>query len=96
MHVVTLSGQGWSFAAADDVTLLEAARLAGITMPSSCRNGSCRTCVCRLDSGAIHYRIAWPGLSAEEKREGYFLPCVAYATSDLVVADVAAKRASAA
>jgi ferredoxin len=91
MHVVTLSAQGWSFAAADDVTVLEAARLSGILLPSSCRNGSCRTCMCRLDSGEIQYRIAWPGLSAEEKREGFILPCVAYAMSDLVVADVAAR-----
>ena len=34
-------------------------------------------------SGSVHYRIAWPGVSADEKREGWILPCVAYPTSDL-------------
>ncbi|MFT5036421.1 MAG: ferredoxin [Litorivivens sp.] len=30
--------------------------------------------------------MEWPGLSAEEKAEGFFLPCVAYPASDLVMA----------
>ena len=29
--------------------------------------------------------IEWPGLSPEEKHEGFILPCVAYAQSDLVI-----------
>jgi len=41
--------------------------------------------MCRLLSGTIAYRIEWPGLSAEEKAEGWILPCVAYAQSDLVL-----------
>ena len=35
----------------------------------SCRNGTCRTCLCRLDSGQIAYEIEWPGLTREEKAE---------------------------
>ncbi|RYF40147.1 MAG: 2Fe-2S iron-sulfur cluster binding domain-containing protein, partial [Comamonadaceae bacterium] len=31
--------------------LLQAAATAGLDMPSSCRNGTCRTCICRLESG---------------------------------------------
>jgi len=54
-------------------------------LPASCRNGTCRTCACRLTSGRIHYRIEWPGLSAEEKSEGWILPCVAYPESDVVL-----------
>jgi ferredoxin len=67
------------------VPVLLAAELAGIALPSSCRNGTCRTCLCRMVEGRVAYRIEWPGLSAEEKREGYFLPCVAYAQTDLVM-----------
>ena len=92
MVVVTLAGQGWTFDATEDLTVLEAASLAGIILPSSCRNGSCRTCMCSLVSGEIQYRIAWPGLSADEKREGFILPCVAYPASDLVIGAVAASR----
>jgi len=33
----------------------------------------------------VRYKIEWPGLSLDEKREGYILPCVAIATSDLVI-----------
>ncbi|WP_284617341.1 2Fe-2S iron-sulfur cluster-binding protein [Aquabacterium humicola] len=68
-----------------DQTLLQAALAAGVVLPSSCRNGSCRTCMCRLVDGRIGYRIAWPGLLAEEKAEGWILPCVAYPAGDVVI-----------
>jgi ferredoxin len=57
----------------------------GIDWPSSCRNGTCRTCIGQLESGKVSYEIEWPGLSAEEKAEGYVLPCVAYPCSDLTL-----------
>jgi ferredoxin len=41
--------------------------------------------MCRLVSGNVAYRIEWPGLSAEEKAEGFILPCVAQPLSDLVL-----------
>jgi ferredoxin len=66
--------------------LLIAAEQAGIWMDSSCRNGTCRTCLRQLHSGAVSYRMAWPGLSAEEKADNYILPCVAYPQSDVVIA----------
>ncbi|MBI5256176.1 MAG: 2Fe-2S iron-sulfur cluster binding domain-containing protein [Burkholderiales bacterium] len=68
-----------------DQTLLQAALAAGVAMRSSCRNGTCRTCLCVLVEGRIHYRIEWPGLLAEEKRAGLVLPCVAYPDSDVVI-----------
>jgi ferredoxin len=54
-------------------------------MLSSCRNGTCRTCICRLVIGRIEYEIEWPGLSAEEKRDGLVLPCVARPLTDVVL-----------
>jgi hypothetical protein len=36
-------------------------------------------------SGTLHYKVEWPGLSAEEKAEGWTLPCVALATGDVVI-----------
>lgn len=82
---------GQRFAAPADMPLLQAAELANITntpglkMSSSCRNGTCRTCICQLLEGEVTYRIEWPGLSLDEKREGFILPCVAYPLSDVVI-----------
>ncbi|WP_333845872.1 2Fe-2S iron-sulfur cluster-binding protein [Limnohabitans sp.] len=80
-----ISPSGLQFDVEGDLTLLEAAELSRIELPSSCRNGTCRTCVCRLVSGEVTYAIEWPGLSAQEKAEGYVLPCVARPTTDVVL-----------
>jgi ferredoxin len=82
-----LEASGASFEIPSDLPVLLAAEHAGLTLLSSCRNGTCRTCLCQLRSGTVSYRIAWPGLSAEEKVQGYILPCVAYAECDVVIAD---------
>ena len=80
-----LSPGGQQFEAPADLPLLLAAEAAGLLLDSSCRNGTCRTCLCRMDSGRVAYRIEWPGLSADEKTEGWILPCVAYPLSDLAL-----------
>ena len=82
---VSVIPDGWVFAATPDQSVLQAALAAGVELESSCRNGTCRTCLCRLVQGEVAYPMAWPGVSAEEKAEGWFLPCVAQARSDLVV-----------
>ncbi|AKM32684.1 hypothetical protein AB870_08980 [Pandoraea faecigallinarum] len=86
---------GWQFDAPADMPILLAAQAAGIKLPSLCRNGTCRACLCRANAGstgntggtgaAVTYRIEWPGLSRDEKREGWLLPCCAYAGADLVI-----------
>lgn len=81
-----LGSAGPPFAAPAAQPLLQSALQAGIVLESSCRNGTCRSCLRRLASGQVVYRIDWPGLSAEEKAERYILPCVAYPVSDLVMA----------
>lgn len=68
-----------------DLTLLEAAEMSRVQLPSSCRNGTCRTCMCRLLSGEVSYSVEWPGLSAEEKAQGWVLPCVAHPLSDITL-----------
>jgi len=92
-HRVTLSTQGWVFDAAPQKVLATAAREVGIELRTSCRNGTCRTCMCRLLQGQVRYAIEWPGLSREEKAEGWILPCVASAESDLVIEVPLATRA---
>jgi ferredoxin len=74
-----------SFEAPDSLTILEAAGFANLRLPRSCRNGTCRTCLCKMTAGHVRYTIEWPGLSREEKAEGYILPCVAIAETDVVI-----------
>lgn len=66
-------------------SLLTALEMGGSNWPSSCRNGSCRTCIGQLRQGEVRYAMDWPGLSPEEKAQGYILPCVAFPCSDVVV-----------
>ena len=70
---------GWRVRVPADQPLMAGARTADVDLRSSCRNGTCRSCLCRLVSGEVRYRIEWPGLSADEKREGWILRCVARA-----------------
>ena len=73
-----------TFPAPASLSLLEAALLDGVSLPSSCRNGTCRACISKLHAGSVRYCIEWPGLSPDEKDDGYILPCVACAASDVV------------
>lgn len=85
---VTVLPQGWGFDTTPSQSLLLAALAAGVRLPHSCRNGTCRACMAQLrdgHQGSISYRIEWPGLSREEKDEGWILPCVACARADLTL-----------
>ena len=62
--------EGTPFDVQTDTPVLLSAELGGIRLPSSCRVGSCRTCISLLTQGEVRYRMEWPGLSAEEKAEG--------------------------
>ena len=81
----TLLPDGQRFEARADESLLKAGLRALAPMRSSCRVGTCRSCLCRLDSGTIAYEIDWPGLTREEKADGLVLPCVARPLSDVVL-----------
>jgi ferredoxin len=85
--VLRIEPGGWTVPVAEGQSLLEAALSAGIRLPRSCRNGSCRACRCQLLAGSVRYRVEWPGLLAEEKAEGWILPCVALPDDGLVVID---------
>lgn len=76
---------GAAFTISSDQPLLVAAEHAGVPLPSSCRNGTCRTCMCRLVEGEVRYHIQWPGLLPEEREQGWILPCIAFPLSDVVL-----------
>ena len=82
---VVLEPSGRRFDALGGVPLLRAAREAGLILPSSCRNGTCHACICRLVSGRVRCCVDWPGLSTDEKAEGFILACVAIPESLLVI-----------
>lgn len=86
-HVFTVrvEPEGRVFEAHGGETLLAAALRAGVELPTSCRNGTCRACLCRMVSGEVAYAIAWPGVSREERAEGWVLPCVAQSRGDVVL-----------
>jgi ferredoxin len=73
------------YGCAQDETLLDAAFAAGLALPNSCRNGTCRTCMCRMQEGQVAYTLDWPGLTREEQADGYVLPCVALPRSRRIV-----------
>ncbi len=76
---------GQTFDAWPEQTLLDSMEQGGIDWPSSCRAGSCRTCMCQLLEGQVRYDMEWPGLLAEEKAEGWILPCAAKPLGDVVL-----------
>ncbi len=84
-HPVLLQPSGLRFDAPAGTSVLLAAQAAGIKLPSSCRNGTCRACMCLMLEGSVVYGIEWPGLSRDEKEEGWILPCVAQAASALEI-----------
>ncbi len=83
--IVRIEPHGFTFAAPASLTLLEAATAARVRLPRSCRNGTCRTCMCKVVSGRVRHRIEWPGISREERADGWILPCVAMVDTDLVI-----------
>jgi ferredoxin-NADP reductase/pSer/pThr/pTyr-binding forkhead associated (FHA) protein/ferredoxin len=63
--------------------LLKLAEVNGIEIDYSCRSGSCLTCRVMCKSGKVEMEEG--DLDTDERAEGWILPCVAYACSDLVV-----------
>ena len=79
----TVEPEGQPFDAWPEQALLMSIEQGGMDWPSSCRNGTCRTCIGRLQEGAVRYRVEWPGLSEDEKAAGCVLPCVALPLGDV-------------
>jgi ferredoxin len=61
-------------------TLLETARSAGLSPPSSCETGSCGTCMARISDGSARMNNN-DALEDDEVAEGWVLTCQALPTS---------------
>ena len=84
--IARLAPSGRQVDAWRDRSLLASLEAGGIAWPSSCRNGSCRTCIGQLVEGQVRYEIEWPGVTTEEQQAGCVLPCVAYPEGDVRLA----------
>jgi CDP-4-dehydro-6-deoxyglucose reductase len=84
MAVVKLS-TGVEFPAVAGKSLVDAALLAGITLPHSCKTGRCSTCKCKVLQGETAALQIETGLTDEEKAEGWILSCVRSAQTDVTL-----------
>ena len=83
---IQISPSGHRFTAHADETVLAAAIRHGVTMPYSCRNGSCASCKGKLVEGEVDYgRYDPSALTQAERAAGMALFCQALPLSDLVI-----------
>jgi len=69
-------------------TILDAAIRADIDIPYSCRSGTCRTCLSKVEQGEIRHDQEYIDellIEEEEDAAGYRLLCSSFAYSDSVV-----------
>lgn len=82
MPLVKLSN-GRLFTASTVDSLVDAALLAGITLPHSCKTGRCSTCKCKVRKGETFALKTETGLTDAEKANGWILSCVRATQSDV-------------
>jgi 3-ketosteroid 9alpha-monooxygenase subunit B len=73
---IELRGQKHAVAYKEGLSILKAARDAGLDAPYSCEEGFCGCCAARLLEGRVHM-AATDALTEEEKRRGLILTCQA-------------------
>ena len=69
--------------ATDGVSILDAARDAGLDLPFSCKSGVCSTCRARLQDGTVHMTRNF-ALMQSDLDAGFVLTCQAHPTSEAV------------
>ena len=84
MPLVKLSN-GRLFTANTGDSLVDAAFLAGITLPHSCKMGRCSTCKCKVKQGETFALQTETGLTDTEKANGWILSCVRTAQTDVAL-----------
>jgi ferredoxin len=83
-YTVTLLPSQIQFSVEAGQTVLDAALNQHISFPHRCQVGACTACLCKKVSGEVEYDLA-PLLTEQEQSLGWIFPCLAFATSDLVL-----------
>lgn len=65
-------------------SILEQAELAGMSLPYSCRAGSCGACKAKLEEGQVK-QLSSQALTKSEQQQGYILPCCCLPLTNLVI-----------
>jgi glycine betaine catabolism B len=81
---VVFSRSARTIACPPDMTVLAAARAAGLRLPSACQKGVCGTCKSHMTAGKVEMRHGG-GIRQREIDAGMVLLCCSTPTSDLVV-----------
>ncbi|CAL75722.1 vanillate O-demethylase oxidoreductase (Vanillate degradation ferredoxin-like protein) [Bradyrhizobium sp. ORS 278] len=83
---VTIKSTGATFKIPGDKTVTAFLEENGVKIATSCEQGMCGTCKTKVVDGDIDHRDK--RLSAAQRAEGYFLPCVSRAKGDRLVLDL--------
>lgn len=87
LHTVRVLNCDGVFDVPEDVTILEAARSAGLPFPYGCRIGRCGACKSRLLSGEVEHLAHTPfSLTMEDRKRGLILACRARPRNGCTVA----------
>ncbi len=79
-----ISYQGADYPCRDQETVLECLERHGVSVPSSCRNGVCQTCLMQALEGTVP-ASAQQGLKDTLQAQAYFLACVCRPQGDLTI-----------
>lgn len=88
-YTATLAGTGITFEVNENEPVLDAAIRAGLPVPYSCRQGTCRTCYSHVSEGDS-FVDADPDdvfIDEDEIEDGWRLLCVTLCRSDIVLDD---------
>lgn len=83
---VKIASTGASYKITGDKSVTACLEEAGVKIQTSCEQGMCGTCKTKVLEGEIDHRDK--RLSAEQRAQGYFLPCVSRAKGDTLLLDL--------
>lgn len=84
LHRITFAKSGKSFDCPANLTILQAAKLAGVPMASSCAKGICGTCKCLKLAGSVTMHHGG-GIRDREVARGFILPCSSRPETDVTL-----------